>query len=568
MNKHNFPAGFILFFFLFFFSQKTNAQFNLLSQQAFGVANVTEVAHAVEPLPGGGFVAAIYTLDNAGGALGSVHGEVVAYGSSGNILWQTTIGGSGEEEIWDMAVDAIGNIVVVGGSNSANLSNSSKDAWAVKLDGAGNILWENFYGGSNFERVESISLTSDGGYFLVGQACSNDGDIGPALPPGECGLWAFKLDSGGNLLWSEVYYGQGVAAFGNAGQQTPDGGYIIGGSAFGQGGDIPADNGDYDYWLTKIDAARNVQWTAVYGGIGPEFLKSLELTPDGSYLLCGYSNSQPSGDVSQHFGSTDYWVVKVDNTGGIVWEKSLGGSQFDSFAKAVIANNGEVFVAGQSSSNNGLVGNNYGNTDFWVVKLDANGNLLQEKNFGGSEIDNFASIGLSPNGIFVGGSTRSVDFDVTGFSGSNSTDAWLIEVGSGGGTGGGDIDLEISLSANPANPPIYSTTAVTATLNNTGTGTATGVAVHFPKPAGIVYEGGNEWSASQGSFNPNGDEVWTVGSIPSGGSATITVNYFMLTADPVTAYAQVSAANESDPDSSPGNGVPPAANEDDEAAFG
>ncbi|MCF8443009.1 MAG: DUF11 domain-containing protein, partial [Saprospiraceae bacterium] len=135
-------------------------------------------------------------------------------------------------------------------------------------------------------------------------------------------------------------------------------------------------------------------------------------------------------------------------------------------------------------------------------------------------------------------------------------------------TGGSGIDLELSLAQNTANPVIYSTYTTTATLVNKGPQAATGVKVKWTKPAGVVYTGGNEFVASQGSFNPNGDQVWTVGTIPANGSATLTVSYFLLQNGAPSTYAQVTAANETDVDSQPNNGTPPTVNEDDEAATG
>ncbi|HHM21155.1 MAG TPA: hypothetical protein ENJ20_03935, partial [Bacteroidetes bacterium] len=131
----------------------------------------------------------------------------------------------------------------------------------------------------------------------------------------------------------------------------------------------------------------------------------------------------------------------------------------------------------------------------------------------------------------------------------------------------GDIDLSLALSVTDLHPPIYTSTEATLTITNAGPQTATGVVVHFPKPAGTVYTGGNEWTATQGSFNPFGNEQWTVGNVPAGDTASITVSYFLLQNDLPDAYAQVIAANENDADSTPGNGTPPSVNEDDEASF-
>lgn len=134
--------------------------------------------------------------------------------------------------------------------------------------------------------------------------------------------------------------------------------------------------------------------------------------------------------------------------------------------------------------------------------------------------------------------------------------------------GFGDIDLELTMSANPPDPTQWGNFTVTATLtNNGGPMTATGVELDFPKPIGVVYQGGNSHTASQGSYNPFGNQVWNVGSIAPGNSATLELHFFLLTANPVTSYAQVTAANEIDVDSAPNNGICCIANEDDEAAI-
>lgn len=129
------------------------------------------------------------------------------------------------------------------------------------------------------------------------------------------------------------------------------------------------------------------------------------------------------------------------------------------------------------------------------------------------------------------------------------------------------VDLELSITTYNLNPAIYTSSPVTLTLSNMGTEPATGVKVSFPKPDGTVYTGGNEWTATQGTFNPFTNEEWTVGDLPAGGSVTLTVSYFLLTANALSPYAQVIAYNETDSDSSPGNGTPPTVNEDDEATI-
>ncbi|MBI1224298.1 MAG: hypothetical protein GC192_03590 [Bacteroidetes bacterium] len=149
---------------------------------------------------------------------------------------------------------------------------------------------------------------------------------------------------------------------------------------------------------------------------------------------------------------------------------------------------------------------------------------------------------------------------------TNNLIALPVSIINGGGNG--DIDLELSLVQPNTSPAQWSNYSVIANVKNTGSEPATGVKISFKKPTGVVYVGGNEFTASQGSFNPNGDEIWTVGNIPANSSATLTVNYFLLNTSVPVAYAQVIAANETDSDSQPNNGTPPTVNEDDEASTG
>lgn len=127
------------------------------------------------------------------------------------------------------------------------------------------------------------------------------------------------------------------------------------------------------------------------------------------------------------------------------------------------------------------------------------------------------------------------------------------------------IDLELAMTATNPSPGIYTSFPVKLTIKNAGGQAATGVEVAFPRPAGVVYEGGNEFTASKGAFNAFGNEHWYIGDLAAGESATITVSYFLLTSNALHPYAQVFACNETDSDSSPNNGTSPTPNEDDEA---
>lgn len=128
------------------------------------------------------------------------------------------------------------------------------------------------------------------------------------------------------------------------------------------------------------------------------------------------------------------------------------------------------------------------------------------------------------------------------------------------------VDLELDIIAQSANQfTVYSNDLL---LSNTGTQTAHDIVVAFPKPAGTVYQGGNEFTASQGTFSPYGNQEWTIDSLEAGQTIVLSAKLFLLTPLPGVSYAQVLAQAEPDADSTPGNGTPPTVNEDDEASTG
>ncbi len=192
------------------------------------------------------------------------------------------------------------------------------------------------------------------------------------------------------------------------------------------------------------------------------------------------------------------------------------------------------------------------------VTLTASGGIAYEWNTG----SNANSITVSPT------SDATYVVTVTDANGCTDETSVTIQV-----LPNNFIDLELDLSLSTPNPDLYTLFTATATLTNVGCITATGVRVYFPRPASkskIVYEGGNEYTASQGTFEPHppwGNEVWDVGDIAPGATATLNINYFLKTKKLIIAYAEVIAANEPDVDSTPGNGIPPTPNEDDEAAI-
>ncbi|XOV67657.1 MAG: T9SS C-terminal target domain-containing protein [Fluviicola sp.] len=296
------------------------------------------------------------------------------------------------------------------------------------------IEWENSFGGSQLEEVGSIQQTSDGGYILAGETSSSDYDV--SSNNGLHDFWLIKIDGNGLLSWEKSFGGSQMEKA-HCVKQTFDGGYIIAGESSSLDGDVTHNNGDRDFWIVKVTALGNIEWQKSYGGSGWDSAKSIQPTQDGGFIVAGESESS-DGDVSGSHGDMDFWILKLDGSGNLTWQKSFGGSNWDSAESIQETNDGGFIVAGASESGNGDVTFNQGEKDFWIVKLDANGLIEWEQSYGGSEWDSAHSIQQTTDGGYViAGESKSSNGHV-GILGSNlekhggDRDVWAIKVDSMG----------------------------------------------------------------------------------------------------------------------------------------
>ncbi|MDQ3049879.1 MAG: hypothetical protein M3Q95_03225 [Bacteroidota bacterium] len=206
---------------------------------------------------------------------------------------------------------------------------SLADYWVVKLDALGNIQWQNTIGGNNIDWLYSIIPTSDGGYICGGYSDSNISGDKTENCQGIRDYWVVKLDSEGNIQWQNTIGGSLYDELMSI-AQTTDGGYICGGwSNSNISGDKTENSeGWVDFWVIKLDSAVNIQWQNTIGGSGQDELYSIAQTSDGGYICGGLSSSNISGDKTENSqGSADYWVVKLDALGNIQWQNTIGGSK-------------------------------------------------------------------------------------------------------------------------------------------------------------------------------------------------------------------------------------------------
>lgn len=217
--------------------------------------------------------------------------------------------------------------------------------------------------------------------------------------------------------------------------QTADKGYIIGGVTASKDGDVIGNHGGADLWVIKLRADGSTHWRKALGGGKTEKGTIVHQTSDGGYIVGGITASS-NGDVKGFRGGEgDIWVVKLNADGNLLWQKPIGGSALDEITTVLeLPNSGGFIVGGTTSSANGDVTGFHGGKDYLVAKLSTDGRLIWSKVYGGSGTDQLHQIQLAADGGFVvAGVTWSNavnDGDVEGFRGGS--DIWIIKLDDSG----------------------------------------------------------------------------------------------------------------------------------------
>jgi hypothetical protein len=400
---------------------------------------------AIEAAHGGGYIIAGYTDSTDGTVTEPIAGMqdlwLLKTDESGAILWQKTIGNVASEMPNDIEATPDGGYIIAG-QHSDPASANTYDFLIVKTDGEGTVEWQKILGGTGYDVAHSIHATPDGGYIVAGESNSADGDATPGV--GMMDFWVLKLSSEGNIVWQKKLGGtQNDTAFNI--QLTADGGYAVAGVTESNNGDVMGNHGSNDYWLVKLDSNGNKQWQKTYGGTSIDYGVCMTSAPDGGFVLSGFVFSN-DGDVTGNHGAGDMWVVKTNATGTIQWQKSLGGTNNEVAYDVIATQDGGYLLGGYAMSADGDLEGNLGNPDSWVVKLDSNGNLVWQKNMGGSAQDYVKGLYETADGsCIVVSNSLSGDGDVD--SNLGNEDYWIVKLAEP--VSGNDTPVHKSLSAYP-----------------------------------------------------------------------------------------------------------------------
>jgi hypothetical protein len=268
----------------------------------------------------------------------------VGASSSSPVTWVELYGGALDDKAAAIVQTGDGGYAIAGTTYSFGVG--SADFWLIKLDASGNVEWNQTYGGLKSDVAVAMVQTSDGGYALAGETYSSGA--------GESDFWLVKVDSSGKLQWNKTY-GEQTTDKATSVIQTSDGGYALVGYSIENGT-------SKDALFVKTDSSGNMQWNRTYGGPGGDRAYSVVQTSDGGYALTG-STSSFSDD--RQF---DFWLVKTNSNGNVVWNKTYTEQKTDSAQSVIQTSDGGYTLAGFATQ--AIIDA----SDVWVINVDSNGN--------------------------------------------------------------------------------------------------------------------------------------------------------------------------------------------------
>jgi hypothetical protein len=345
---------------------------------------------------------------------------LLKFDAEDHLQWNKTYGGTMDDRGQSLVQTQDGGFALAGYAMSSDGDASNNegfhDNWIVKVDALGNLQWEKSFGFSGHDHSYDIISTLDGGLFFVGfldvTAARADGfnEKGNTLTRHGVGeFWGTKLDASGNIVWRK-YYGGTNNDRAHAVVQAEDGGFVMAGFSESNDFDVTDSKGSYDFWVLKTDKEGNLLWQRSFGGTGIEISYDIAKTKDHGYVIVGNTFSD-NLDVTKNNGESDIWMIKVDDLGNLIWERSFGGMQFDAAQSVFTSNDGGFIILGNSKSSDTDLLSNAGENDLWAIKTDKDGKLIWQESFGGTGLDfGFDVMETGHNGIILVGETASPDF--------------------------------------------------------------------------------------------------------------------------------------------------------------
>jgi hypothetical protein len=372
--------------------------------------------------------------------------NVISLSQIETIPWQKCLGTDNGFNMTN-AVAKCGNGYLFGidlEANGPGVTNfhGGADAWIVKTDSSGSIIWERCYGGSSGDGPEKIININDSTFYLLNHTSSIDGDVQNGRG-GE--FWVVKINASGDIIWENSYGGTINGEEVRDAILLPDKGLLLMGRITSSGGDVTTYYGLADIWFCRIDSLGTIEWQNTYGNYGQDNASKLKLTSNNTVIMIG-GHYESGGMIDcQDLGTdgADAWVIEMDLKGILLNQWCYGGSHNDLGYDIIELEDGYVFVASTNSKDgdvSGFHGNEWNeHPDYWVVKIDFNGNFIWQKCLGGTNSEYPVYLAQTADGGFVIiGNTWSTDGDVSGNHTIYETaDIWVVKL-----NGEGELEWE------------------------------------------------------------------------------------------------------------------------------
>jgi uncharacterized repeat protein (TIGR01451 family) len=365
--------------------------------------------------------------------------SIICYSQSPGVRWNKTVRTFTDgEAFFDIKATPDRGYIAVGADSGWSYFKplikekrlSSADLGLIsKLDSAGNVIWTRSVNGFLVE-FSSVALSGDGGYVAVGH-CAD------VQPLDTSKFYIVKVNAQGNIVWEKKYGGTLMDDAVNIIRTSTGSGFVVVGNTRSNDGDVTGNHGPFntsDIWMMKIDNTGNIVWKKCFGGSGEDFATCVIETPDKYFFVTGKSNSI-DGDLNGNNGGMDAFLFKTDSLGNTALRAHYGGVNDDEFKSFVHSADSTLTIVGYTKSA-AILSNGYkGAYDLWFAKISlAGGNLgtmIMSKGFGGSQDDiGMSIIKTQDNGFVISGYTESNNNDVVGHSGL--ADSWLIKVSNAG----------------------------------------------------------------------------------------------------------------------------------------
>jgi len=389
-----------------------------------------DYGNSVQPTPDGGY---IVTGSTTSFGAGNTDVLLAKFEANGDLAWSNTLGGTGIDTGTSLQITPDGGFIVTGYTGSFGAG--STDVLLANFEANGALTWIKSFGGTGVDTGRSVQLTPDGGFIVTGGTTS--------FGAGSQDVLLAKFEANGDLTWSKTLGGTGDE-YGRSVQITPDGGFIVTGETRSFGA------GNYDMLLSKFEANGALTWSKTLGGTSNDIGTSVQITPDGAFMVTGETTSFGAG-------STDVLLAKFEANGALAWSKTLGGTGTDYGYSVQLTPDGGFIVTG------GTLNFGAGNYDMLLSKFEANGALTWGKTLGGPSVDTGHSVKVTPDGGFI------VTGGTTSF-GAGSQDVLLAKFDTNGNITGcsavQDISAQLTLSS--INPTVSTITATAVqTINPT-----------------------------------------------------------------------------------------------------